>query len=198
MEEKKNKLDRILKTVLVACCGVMLGLLLAIGLLLVGLGQMEENAPIDDDDTPKESEKKDEDAEKAPEFPELTLLEVTEQGDTVLVSTTYGQFEYPVAFCDLLVIREDNDSSCAQLDFFALIGEREAKLFTVFFGKEEGAPVGTLKLADWEEELSVTAVFYDDTEGMDENSQFTYYAVKETFNDIVQSLEKNAGFTPAK
>jgi hypothetical protein len=103
-----------------------------------------------------------------------------------------------VAFCDLLVIREENDSSCAQLDFFALIGEKEAKLFTVFFGKEEGAPVGTLKLADWEEELSVTAVFYDDTEGLDENSQFTYYALKETFNDIVQSLEKNAGFTPTK
>ena len=125
----------------------------------------------------------------------MKLLQVEstkEQGENVIVATTYGTVKYPYAFSDLVIVEAETFMNHAALEFKAEIDGQEYKLYTLLFNGEEGMPVGKL-LVDGETYV-VTALFHDVTELSGDNL-VTFYAVQETFNDVVNSLADNGGFT---
>lgn len=127
----------------------------------------------------------------------LTVLSVENEGDFMVVDTTFGQVKYPFAFSDLIEIEAVNEENLAALVFLARIGDHTYPLFTVSFGDCEGIPLGTLMLPDEEiRNVSVQFATVEETElGDNLNS---YYAAQEVFNDVIVSLEENAHFTAAE
>ena len=57
------------------------------------------------------------------EVKELLVQSVTEDGDTVLVETTYGTVRYPYAFSDILIVEAENFENYAVLEFGATIDD---------------------------------------------------------------------------
>lgn len=122
----------------------------------------------------------------------LQVESVKEEGETVIVETTYGTVKYPYAFSDLVIVEAETFENHAVLEFKAEIDGTEYKLYTLIFNGEEGIPVGKLTVDG--ETYVVTALFHDVT-GLSNDNMVTFYAVQETFNDVVNSLSENEGFT---
>ena len=125
---------------------------------------------------------------------ELLVESVEEQGEMMLVTTTYGTVKYPYAFSDLMIVEGKTYEDYAQLEFSAEIDEAMFKLYTLTFNGEEGIPVGTLQ--DGDKAYAVTAQFHDFGEA-DNDTTITLSALQETFNDVINSLSENKGFTAA-
>ena len=125
---------------------------------------------------------------------ELVVESVEEQEDIVLVNTTYVTVKYPYAFSDIVSVEAETFEDYAVLEFGAIINDTTYKAYTLFFNSEEGMPIGTLERNG--ETYVVTAQFHD-ASGIDEDSMITFNAVQETFNDVVNSLFENEGFTAA-
>lgn len=123
---------------------------------------------------------------------QLLVENVTEQGDTVIVTTTYGTVKYPYAFSDLISVEAETFETHAVLKFSAEIEGEKHKLYTLIFNGEEGMPVGTLLMDG--ESYTVTALFHD-AAGISDDNMVTFYAAQEAFNDVVNSLSENEGFT---
>ena len=133
--------------------------------------------------------------EAVPEGKALLVESVEEEEDTVIVVTTYVTVKYPYAFSDLMSVEAQTFEDHAALEFGANIGQTTYKAYTLYFnGSEEGMPVGTLQLDG--ETYVVTAQFHDVT-GLGKDDMTTFYAAQETFNDVVNSLAENEGFTAA-
>ena len=125
---------------------------------------------------------------------ELVVESVTEQEETVIVDTTYVTVKYPYAFSDLMSVEAETFEDHAALEFGAVIAETTYKAYTLYFDGEEGMPVGTLQLDG--ETYVVTAQFHE-VSGVGKDDMTTFYAAQETFNDVVNSLSENEGFTAA-
>ena len=125
---------------------------------------------------------------------ELLVEKVTEQEDAVLVSTTYVAVKYPYAFSDIVSVETETFEDYAVLEFGAIIGDATHKAYSLIFNGEEGMPVGTLQ---HDGETYVITVQFHDADGVGEENMATFYAAQETFNDVVNSLSENKGFTAA-
>lgn len=123
---------------------------------------------------------------------ELDVESVTEQEDSVLVTTTYGTVRYPFAFSDIMCVEAETFDDHAVLMFNAIIDGVLVKLYALQFNGTEGIPVGTLEVDG--EEYAVTSLFYNENR-ISDNNMATFYAVQETFNDVLVSLSENEGFT---
>lgn len=183
----KNNSQANIKLLLAVCCVIILGLIIAVVCILGGQGRNE----------PPAGETQGTQGATQSEMKKLTVHSTEEQGDTVLVDTSYGLLKYPYAFSDLIRIEAVNYQDLAALEFTADINKTAVKLFTVWFNGTEGIPVGTLKLEGEEEPVSVTVVFFEMEEGLDEDGRTTFNALQEVFNDIAVSLAENEGFTEA-
>lgn len=126
---------------------------------------------------------------------ELLVQSVEEQGDWMVVNTTYGVIKYPFAFSDLIRIETENGSNDAKMDFSAFVGEEEVMLYTLYFNKNAGITLGSLTVDG--EEYTVTAVIHDLVYANEDN-RLTYQAAQETFNDVAMSLEENDHFQAAQ
>ena len=125
----------------------------------------------------------------------LLVESVEEQGDVVVVKTTYCTLEYPFAFSDLIRIEADGFGNYAQMVFSAFVGEEEVKLYTLYFNRAVGIPLGNLTVDGVE--YTVTAEIHDLVYANEDN-RLTYQAAQETFNDVAMSLEKNGNFRAAQ
>ena len=125
---------------------------------------------------------------------ELLVESVKEQEDIVLVNTTYVTVKYPYAFSDLMSVEAETFEDYAVLEFGAIINDTTHKVYTLYFNGEEGMPLGTLERNG--ETYVVTAQFHD-ASGVSEDNMITFFAAQETFNDVVNSLSENEGFTAA-
>lgn len=125
---------------------------------------------------------------------ELLVQSVTEQEDAMHVVTTYGTVKYSYAFSDIICVEAETFEDYAVLEFGAMIDGKVVKLYTLIFNGLEGIPVGTLQVDG--ETFAVTAQFNDGS-GVSGDSMVTFYAAQETFNDVVNSLSENEGFTTA-
>ena len=125
---------------------------------------------------------------------ELLVESSTERGEVVTVETTYGTVKYPYAFSDLIIVEAETFENHAALTFKAELDGEQYNLYTLLFNGEEedSMPLGEL-LVDGETYV-VTALFHDVT-GLSDDNMVTFYAVQETFNDVVNSLSENSGFT---
>ena len=179
---KKNTSQKNSLMVICVVLGVVLALLIVIA---VSLGQNK---------TPGTDETKDTTAGETPGENELLVESITEQKDVVIVVTTYGTVKYPYAFSDLLSVEAETFDEYAVLEFSATIGDKVHKLYKLIFNGEEGMPIGTLQKNG--ETYVITAEFYE-MNGISGDGIITFNAAQETFNDVVNSLSENEGFTAA-
>lgn len=136
-------------------------------------------------------------ATEAPVQAVLTVETLEEQGDMMVVTTSFGQVKYPYAFGDMLQVTAEDKGDVAELVFSALISGEEYHVFTVRFGSEEGIVLGTMAIEGEAEPRTVSAEFASvDGAALGDRAN-AYYAVQECFNDVAASLQENAGFTPA-
>ncbi len=191
--KKVSSQQKVLTTVSIAL-GVVLVLLVVL-LVCLGSGKTPEaSVPDSTEGTMTAPAETTPTEETLPKMKELLVESVEEQEDIVLVNTTYVTVKYPYAFSDIMSVEAQTFEDYAVLEFGAIIHDTTHKVYTLFFNGEEGMPVGTLQLDG--ETYVVTAQFHD-VSGMNEDSMITYYAAQETFNDVVNSLSENEGFTAA-
>lgn len=127
----------------------------------------------------------------------LEVLSREEQGDVVVVTTSYGTLRFPFAFADLIRIYPETEGEISSLTFVAEISGKEHSLFALFFGGEEGAiPLGTLTV-DGVEKKVFAAISAPDEAALGEGMS-TFLAAQESFNDVVVSLGENPNFKAAE
>ena len=128
---------------------------------------------------------------------EIQKLEITssvQDGDRMLVSTTYGTVYYSAAFSDMIYVEAGNHGNYTQLDFKVVINGETKPIYSLLFERNSGIPVGTLTVNG--NRYMVTAVIHS-PEGVGEADRLSFYAAQETFNDVMNSLAENSGFVPA-
>ncbi len=128
------------------------------------------------------------------EYLPLTLESVTEEGENVIVKTSYATFQYPYAFSDVLRMEVISQEEERRLEFTARLPEGEEKLFDLCFYSNRGIPSGTLQLQG--QAVSVSVLIYEPGIQISGDALNTYYAAQELLNDIFFSLEENPHFIP--
>ena len=172
-------------------CGILLTILIALLAVVVILQRnTAHNKP--DTSTPVASSP---DIGYEGEMLSLLVESVEERGDVVVVKTTYCTLEYPFAFSDLIRIETNGFGNYAQMVFSAYVGEEEVKLYTLYFNRAAGIPLGNLMVDGVE--YTVTAEIHDLVYANEDN-RLTYQAAQETFNDVAMSLEGNENFRAAQ
>lgn len=172
---------------IVVCCVLALVLIA----LIVVAGRMNPDQP---PETPGESQQATGSQIALIQGPidEMVIRTVEEREDAVYVSTSYGDFTYPYAFSDLLVIEEVNEDSCVGLTVSVFLLGRNEPVYTLWINSDRGILAGMLQ----REEITyrVTMEMYDPRENLNEAYQSTFYAVQETLNDVLQSLAAGGDF----
>lgn len=128
--------------------------------------------------------------------PALQLLSVETAEEWVEVKTTYGDFHYPAAFADILAVEAATIDGVARLDFIAQLAEQSVVIYTIYYDKASGNRCGTLKLSDTTDEMMVYVTFAVDLDAIPSDWHETFYAVQETFNDVLLSMAEDTRFTP--
>lgn len=188
-EHKAYKTNKAI-LLIVCCCALLLSALIGAGITKL----VYDDKAFDGQESNVSDDNKNETA--FPERPNLNVLSKKEDGDLVIVNTTYGTFSYPFVFSDILSFEvSTDDSSIAKLNFYADINESKYILFTLNFGSSEGVFIGQVKIEGESTQTNVSVVFYDEPEGLNTDELTTYYAAKELFNDIEQSLMKNDNYS---
>lgn len=123
---------------------------------------------------------------------EMIMYTVEEQGDKVCVTTSYGDFSYPYAFSDLIVIEPVTEENCVGLAFSAYIEGKCEPVYTLWINGSRGVSAGTLHLED--KSFSVTIEMMDAREDLNADYLTTFYAVQETLNDVIQSMAAGGSF----
>lgn len=183
MRNKKNELTRGLR---VLCAAV-----LAASVLCACGSKKGETMPVEESHPVQTTQA----AEMfQPEEVVLTVETINEQGDAVVVKTSYCEVKYPFAFADLIQVQAEGE----KLDFVLKLSGEEYPLFAICFGEGEGIPLGTLAVDGKAEPVAVWAQIGAPNEAALGDSVSTYYAAQESFNDVLASLMENEGFTAAE
>lgn len=122
----------------------------------------------------------------------MVMHSVEEQGDLVYVKTTYGDFSYPYAFSDLVAMEPVNEENCVGLAFSAYIEEKSEPVYTLWINSDRGMTAGTLRVED--KTYGVTIEIMDARTDLNEDYLSTFYAVQETLNDVLLSMEAGGNF----
>lgn len=193
-ETKKEAFSR-RETVLTVICGV---LALAVVILLVLLwrhnGQQpsvsvyEQGQPAQTTQSAQGSQKE---QPSLPDEEAFSVLQSEEQGEFMLVNTTYLKLKYPIAFFDVIRVTENGNA----IEFYADLGETVCPIYTIYLSGEGNMTIGTLALAD-REPTELTAVFHEPIDGLTADELFTFNAARDTFSEVWHSLSENEGFTP--
>lgn len=172
-----------------------LAALLAVTMVLCGCGkETEETAATE---APETVQTQTTAATEAYVQQELVVESLEDQGDVVVVTTSFGQVKYPFAFADLIQVKAVNAEDVASLQFTVLISGDEYLLYALHFGGSEGIALGTLEIAGEAEPRAVYAEFFPADESALGDGISTFHAVQETFNDVVASLNEVPGFVSA-
>ena len=125
---------------------------------------------------------------------ELTVGELTRQGEITVGKTSYLEFEYPYAFSDLIGVTAINDDHQTALAFYAKLDGLDRPLYTIWFNGSKGQNVGAFDLQDGEKPVLVTVVFHKPAEELNQDWRTTFYATQETVNDVLVSIQKDPHF----
>lgn len=123
----------------------------------------------------------------------MVLHSVQEQGDVVYVTTSYGDFSYPFAFSDLIAMEPVNQGNCVGINFSAYIEGNSELAYTLWINGDRGMTAGSLRVGD--QAYGVTLEIVDPREDLNEKYLSTFYAVQETLNDVLLSMEAGGNFT---
>jgi len=133
-------------------------------------------------------------------FPKLEVVNSAEESAWVNVETTYGTFRYPAAFSDIVKVEGVTGEASAELKVLLVTDEGDLPVYTLYYNNEENStaiPCGKLKLDSETEEMLISVVFENAPEDLSADWQSTFYAVQETFNDVIFSMEEDSRFTAA-
>ena len=73
---------------------------------------------------------------------------LSEEGDTIAVSTQYGKLVYPAAFSEVIQIQTETENGVSTLKFVGEIGDDKAELFDVCYGEAGGELIKQIQLED--------------------------------------------------
>lgn len=121
----------------------------------------------------------------------LSIMSTTESGEWVTVKTSYMTIRYPFAFSDIIEVEAYNEEFASQLRFYVYISGKKTLNYVIHFNSDEGLPCGTLKLQN---DIPVSVEFKKASDRLSEDWLSTFYAVQETFNDVLKSMEENEKF----
>ncbi len=124
----------------------------------------------------------------------LSITSVKEDGDWIIVNTSYMTLRYPFAFSDIIEVEAYNDESVSQLRFFSNLDDKRILNYVIYFNSDQGIPCGTLKLNG---EIPVSVELKEVPKKLSKEWISTYYAVQETFNDVLKSMEENKNYKVA-
>lgn len=175
--KKVNKIDR--KVIWIAAAAAVV--VIAAICLIVGLSGKGDDGPVAYD------------PDRGP-LKELTVGELTRQGETMVGKTSYLAFEYPYAFSDLIGVTAINDDHQTALAFYAKIDGLDRPLYTIWFNGSEGQTAGTLDLQDGQKPVLVTVVFHKPAQELSQDGRTTFFATQETVNDVLVSIQKDQHF----
>lgn len=123
---------------------------------------------------------------------EMVVQSVEEEGQWVLVSTSYFDFRYPFAFSDLTVLEAENEQDHVALVFHALLQDTPEPVFTLWINREIGIHAGTLSAHG--ESYSVWVEVHEPREGLSANDVISFRAVQEILNDVLTSMVDSGAF----
>lgn len=191
MEKRSNKTTGKQYKIQPHLIKIVLGLILAVLMIVVVLlpKKAGENESTTQTTTMSQT------TTSAQALPDLMIHSVEEQGESVLVSTSYFDFTYPLAYADLIQMETKMQDDQARMEFTTRIDGETYPLYTLIFNGDEGISLGTLRIGS--SRYHVSAVIYEIDEAIAKGWMNTFYAAQETFNDVVVSMEKNDGFIPA-
>ncbi len=122
----------------------------------------------------------------------LSILSISENGEWITVKTSYITLRYPFAFSDIIEVEAFNEGTVSQLRFYSKMDGKRILNYIVHFNDNEGLPCGTLKL---KQEIPVSVEFKEAPKKLSKDWLSTFYAVQETFNDVLKSMEENIKFS---
>ena len=168
--------------VLIGICGALLVALIIVACCLAGKNNIADGGVQLDDKS----------------LPALTVDKVEEQGESVIISTSYARLKFPFAFCDLIHVRANDGQHVKQLEFYTVLEGKEYRLFDVILGGSQGIRLGDLKVPGRSDTVPVFAKLYDADPNLEQDMLLSFRAAQECFNDIAQSLHDNEGYTPMR
>jgi len=125
----------------------------------------------------------------------LIIESIVEEADWIVVTTSHGKFKYPFAFSDLINVEEIKSSNGdVGVVFSMLMEEEKIPVYTILYGSNKGSVCGSLSLLNDKEPISVSVVFNDVPDGFSDDWKKTFYAVQETFNEVLFSMEEGGNF----
>lgn len=128
-------------------------------------------------------------------MPELTVGDVTRDGERMVVDTSYMDVAYPYAFSDLISVEAVNQDKITGLEFTAKIDGSSRALYTIWFNSTQGQTAGTFDPQDGEGAVVVTVEFFSPEEALQGDHLVTFYATQETINDVLDSMKLDKNFT---
>ena len=185
MKKKTSKLE--LSIVLGGCCAMMAIAIVIMGVKLFKLSK--QNSLVEKEETENYEQQLESTSQ-----PELIVNSVQESAGAVVIETSYVKLKYSAEFVDIINVNVVNKNGCFGLAFVLDFEDVQAQLYTIMFDADEGNVIGTLKLSGQTNQLSVSAVLHELSEDLDEIYQTTFYAAQETVNDVILSLQENAGY----
>ena len=178
-----------------------LALLLALGTVMISAAACKDTGDIEEQTGNSIGQTETEAAPEESGFPKLEVLSDKEDSNWVQVETTYGTFRYPAAFSDIIKVNTVTEKESAQLQVMLLTGEVELAVYTLYYnyeGNDAAIPCGKLKLTDESEEMTVSVVFENAPESLSADWLSTFYAVQETFNNVIVSMAEDSRFVAAE
>ena len=129
------------------------------------------------------------------DFSRFDILSTKEEGNAIVVETTFGCFQYPTAFSDLITVKAKSEDLSANIEFFVQINSKEVPLFTVHYGGTEGNPCGLLTLSEDTKPIVVSVIFATPPADLSSENEATFGAAQEIFNDVIASMEEDPRFS---
>ncbi|MBQ4140349.1 MAG: hypothetical protein IJD70_03330 [Clostridia bacterium] len=195
MNMKKNDMkfsDSIMaKYFVLAAIGVM-AILLVVIIIMLGL-QVDNDRP----ENPNQISSAESNFGTVGEFdlPELKIESIEEEGDQMVVSTSYCTFKYPMAYSDLISVEAYQGDGMSGIRFTAKIGGEQIPIYSLLFNSQEGGEFGTLDIEGVAESVRVSVVFAELPADIKDDDKATFFATQETVNDVERSLSEFDGYT---
>ena len=111
----------------------------------------------------------------------------------MVVSTSYCAVAYPFAFSDIIHVAVGQEDHQEALVFSAYLNETEYPVYSLIFGDAGEVPLGTLTMEDGTV-CAITAQIFEVDSTIDADTLISIYAVQETVNDVIKSLNYVDGF----
>ncbi len=119
-----------------------------------------------------------------------------EAKDVFYIETPYCKLAFPVDLQEYVRV-EAKEDDVYSVTYTGLVNGKEDPVFSIFFGGEQGGPLGTLKTGD--SEMMLMVEFYDfDTNKYSEEEMNTLSAISINLNTILEYLQKEYKFTYAE